>query len=103
MATKTIDEMAVIDELTTKYRSLYLYRGDGSYWSGTIVMDDARPATEITYTDNRQAHVVLDGRSLQVHAWGDSRAEVLSRLVYTIANAETLLARAEPKAAVVAS
>ena len=86
-------EHEAMDRLTTEpFRSLYLYRGDGG-WSGTAIVNDGRPSTEIAYTDDRRGYVVLDGSSLHVLAYGASRGEVLRRLLDTYAEAEVLLAR----------
>lgn len=90
-----LNEATIIGHLTDAYRSLYLYHGDGGYWSGTVLIDDDRPRMDdVAYATGREAHVFLDGSNLQVHAYGDSRAEVLSRLMETIAQSDQLIAAA---------
>lgn len=90
-----LNEATIIGHLTDAHRSLYLYHGDGGYWRGTVVIEDDRPRMDdLAYATGREAHVFLDGSNLQVHARGDSRAEVLSRLMDTITNADDLIAAA---------
>lgn len=87
-------EHEMIDRLSgAPFRSLYLYRGDGGHLLGTVLVDDDRPPCEIVYSDDGYSHVARDGSSLQVHAYGASRGEVLRRLLDTYAEAEVLLAR----------
>lgn len=96
-----MNEWEIIDHLTNTYRSLYLYRGDSGWWAATLmVVDDRDRMPEMAYDPDGRGYVFLDGSSLQVNADGQTRGDVLRRIVGLLADADSIITKASESEAV---